>query len=168
MKFAAPAKKWSGFSVLEALFSLLIFAIVLSALAYSLGQLSRVSLARQDFGAELEALQLGRLLRTDCSNAKSVVISDTSLSLVGQNPQLSLGTRLDLGLDSAEASSTVVYEFREGWLFRSQSASEGSETSPLSELQSFSARREGNLAMVKFAVNRSNKVQNFELKVVLP
>ena len=167
MKFLAPRTS-SGFSVIEALFSLLIFAIVLSALAYSLGQLSRVSLSRQDFGTELEVLQLARLLRADSANAKSLTITDSSLTLVGQNPHLSLSQRMELGLDSMEASSTVVYEFREGWLFRSQSFLEGSETSPLSPLDSFSARREGNLALVSFAVNRINKVQSFDLKVVIP
>lgn len=159
----------AGFTLLEALFSLLIFSIVLSALAYSLAQLSRVSLARKDFGLELEVLQIAQLLRADARNAARSDLSPQSLTFLGQNYNTRLDQRLEAGLNSTFSGLEVKYEFREGWLFRKTSGELASaEEVPVNQLQDFAAEQDGPLATVTLSIEKLNRLQTFKVRLVLP
>lgn len=157
-----------GFTVIEALFTMLIFSLVLSGLAYSLSMLSRVSLARKDFGFELEALQLTQLIRDDARNASQVSASAGSLVFVGQDGEKSLADRLEVGLNAPGSLSTVRYEFVDGWLYRSKSTELRTEKAPVYQLASFEVEQEGRLARVRFSSEKSNKTESFETVVQLP
>ena len=161
-------KRRGGFTIIEALFTMVIFSLVLSALAYSLSMLSRVSLARKDFGFELEALQLTQLIRDDARNASQVSASAGSLVFVGQDGEKSLTERLEAGLSAPGSMATVRYEFVEGWLYRTKSTDLRTERAPVYQLASFEVEQNGRLARVKFSSEKSNKTESFETVVQLP
>ena len=161
-------KRRGGFTIIEALFTMVIFSLVLSALAYSLSMLSRVSLARKDFGFELEALQLTQLIRDDARNASQVSASAGSLVFVGQDGEQSLTERLEAGLSAPGSMATVRYEFVEGWLYRTKSTDLKTERAPVYQLASFEVEQNGRLAKVKFSSEKSNKTETFETVVQLP
>jgi prepilin-type N-terminal cleavage/methylation domain-containing protein len=159
----------SGFTMLEAMFTMAIFSLVLSALAYSLGQLSRVSLARKDFGFELEALHVTKLIRDDARNAQQVSVTGTGLVFVGQNTEMSLNQRLGYGLNSIRSKATVAYQYTDGWLYRTKSTDlTDAQRAPVNQLTSFSVERDGNVARVRFTSEKINAVQSFETVVRLP
>lgn len=158
----------SGFTIIEALFTMVIFSLVLSALAYSLSMLSRVSLARKDFGFELEALQLTQLIRDDARNASQVSVSTGSLTLVGQDGEIPLPQRLEAGLNAAGSLATVRYEFLDGWLYRTKSTESKTERAPVNQLASFEVERDGRLAKIRFTSEKINKTESFETLVQLP
>ena len=158
-----------GFTMIEAMFTIAIFSIVLSALAYSLGQLSPVSLARKDFGFELEALQVTKLIREDARNARQVSVGSTEMTFVGQNVALPLATRLVDGLDSSSSRETIQYQYTEGWLYRTKTNElTGSERAPVNQLASFEVTSDGKVARVKFVCEKRNVVESFETVVALP
>lgn len=158
-----------GFSLIEAMFTISIFALVLSALAYSLGLLSRVSLARKDFGFELEALQISQLIRDDARNAQSVTVSESTLTCVGQNPAMPLTQRLEYGLSSPRSQATVVYRYTEGWLYRTVTTDpDVTQTAPVGLLTTFEIVRDEKVARVKFSSEKLNVIESFETVVRLP
>ena len=162
-------RRSTGFTLVEAMFTMAIFSLVLSALAYSLAQLSQVSLARKDFGFELEALQVTKLIRDDARNAQQVSVGSNELVFVGQNARLPLKTRLEYGLNSSGSRATVRYQYIDGWLYRTISTDlDGSERAPVNQLTSFEVRRDGNVARVKFSSQKRKVLESFETAVSLP
>ncbi|MFA5506840.1 MAG: hypothetical protein WC314_22050 [Vulcanimicrobiota bacterium] len=159
----------SAFSLLEAILTVFIFSLVLSALAYSLGQLSRVSLARQDFGLELEAVQVTQLVRDDARNATQAELGAGWIQFTGQDLEQPLATRIEQGMTATPSLATVRYEFTEGWLYRTRTDGNGqSQTAPMAELAAFEIEPSGRLATVRFAFSKLNKVEHFEARLKLP
>ena len=162
------ARRRYGFTLIEAMFTLAIFSLVLYALAHSLGMLARVGLSRQDFGIELEVLQVSQLIRNDARNAAQATVSTDTVTFVGQNPELSLATRLAQGLDSDSSKATVVFNFRDGWLYRTVTDSSGSRSAPVCKLESFVASQDGSLARLEMETILQSKGRTFEAVVQLP
>lgn len=154
--------------MIEGLFSLLIFIMVLAALAQSLANLSRAAQARDKLGVEFELAQVASLVREDLQGAQSQTNTANSLTLVRQNPELPLEERVSRGLNNSTSSIQVTYLVREGWLRRIRVAEGRTLDSPLLEVTALRIEEELGVVSVTLDYELTQASGSFEIKVDTP